>query len=176
MRSLSLNLARGLLCGAAPSLGSIISSLWRSIPLVFSFDFRTDDPSDGGWLIGFNAAGTNVINVDDSSEVELRQFSGSRALCTVFQTSAGPSVQCADLVHGQRDFTAMAHILGRINSDFSATIRIKYNDGQQPDTVTIKTSAPTGAIQSPLGSTLWFGNINQSYGPHFFDNFSLTLK
>jgi hypothetical protein len=95
---------------------------------------------------------------------------------TLFQTSDGPSYQYTNPVNGQRYFTVQAKISGTINSDFSATIKIKYNDGLTPDTVTIKTPAPVGAIQSPLGSILWFGNVNASYGPDFFDNFSLTLE
>jgi len=162
--------------GETEVAGGIERTLVVTFPLVFSFDFSTNDPPDGGWLIGLNAKGANVLIADDTSEVRLFQNEGSAGVCTVFQTSSGPSYQCANPVMGQRNFTAKAHISGTLNPDFSATIKIKFNDGQKPDTVTIKTSAPTGAIQSPGGSILWFGNANASYGPDFFDNFSLTLK
>jgi len=156
--------------------GGVERTLLVTFPLSFSFDFSTADPSNGGWTIHFNAAGANVAVVSDTSEIGLWQFEGSTGVCTVFQTSSGPSYQCASKVKGQRLFNARAHISGTINSDFSAMIHIKYNDGLIPDAVTIKTLAPVGAIQSPVGSVLWFGNIDENYGPHFFDNFSLTLK
>jgi hypothetical protein len=162
--------------GETDVAGGIDRTLDVTFPLVFSFDFSTDDPSDGGWLLGCNAAGTNVVNADDTSEVELRQYNGSSGVYTLFQTSGGPSYQYTNPVNGQRYFTAQAKISGTINSDFSATIKIKYNDGLTPDIVTIKTPAPVGAIQSPSGSILWFGNTNASYGPDLFDNFSLTLE
>jgi hypothetical protein len=156
--------------------GGIERTLDVTFPLSFSFDFSTDTPSDGGWLMGFNAAGANVLIADNTSEIAIFQNQGHAGVCTLFQTSGGPSYQCANPVTGQRDFTAQALISGTINSDFSATITIKYNDGLIPATVRIKTSAPTTAIQSPVGSVVWVGNTNMSYGPHFFDNLSLTLK
>jgi hypothetical protein len=143
--------------------------------LSFSFDFRTDAPSDGGWWVAFNASSTFGTLAGDTAELVLYQFSGSRQVCTYFQTSSGPMEQCFNLVKGQRDFTATAHITGTVNADFSAKITIKYNDGLTPSTVTIKTTAPVGAIQNPLGDIFFFGNSNATYGPHFFDNFSLTL-
>jgi hypothetical protein len=156
--------------------GGIERTFVTTFPLGFSFDFSTDDPVYGGWLVGFNAAGANVLVAEDTSEVELRQSTGSTAVCTVYQTSTGPSYQCANTVSGQRDFTAKADIAAIINADFSAVVRIEYNDGEQPNEVTIKTSAPAGAILTPVGSVLWLGNVSESYGPHFFDNFLLGLN
>ena len=39
--------------------GGIERTLDVTFPLSFSFDFSTSAPSDGGWLIGFNAAGAD---------------------------------------------------------------------------------------------------------------------
>jgi hypothetical protein len=154
--------------------GGIKRTLDVTFPLSFSFDFSTSAPSDGGWLIGFNAAGAD--SGANASEVALLQPSGSREACTVFQTTSGRVQQCFGPVSGQRDYTAKAHISGTLKSDFSATIMIKYNDGLTPATVTIKMTAPVGALQNPMGSIFFFGNENATFGPHFFDNFSLTLK
>lgn len=157
--------------------GGITRTLDVTFPVTFAFDFSTTSPSDGGWEIGINAANADGgLIVNDTAEVRLVQFAGSREICTDFQTSSGPTFQCGVPKTGQRDFTATAHISGTINSDLSSTVTIKYNDGLSPASVTIKSTAPAGAIQSPLGSVLYFGNSNATFGPHTFDNFSLTLK
>jgi len=156
--------------------GGIARTLRVPFPIAFSFDFSTNTPLDGGWLVGFNALAENIIVAEDTSEIELRQASGSRALCTVFQTAEGPSEECAKPVDGQRDYTAMAHITGLIKDDFSALVKIRYNDGQIPAVVTIRTNAPVDAVKEPEGSIFWFGNMNESTGPHFFDNISLISK
>jgi hypothetical protein len=162
--------------GQVDVAGGIARNLDVTFPLSFSFDFSTNTPSDGGWSIGFNAKSPAVAIANVTSEIQLFQNNGSTAVCAVFQTSGGPSFQCGNTSNGQRDFTAKAHVSGTLNSDFSAAITIKYNDGLSPAAVTLKVAAPVGAIKSPLGSVLFFGNVNMSNGPHFFDNFSLTLK
>jgi hypothetical protein len=154
--------------------GGIERALTVTFPLSFSFDFSTDAPADGGWLIGFNASSAD--SGDNAAEVGMLQPSGSREACTIFQTTSGRMQQCFGPVHGQRDFTAKAHISGTLNSDFSGKVMIKYNDGLTPASVTIKMTAPAGAIQNPLGSLFFFGNENATLGPHFFDNFSLSLN
>jgi hypothetical protein len=156
--------------------GGITRTLDVTFPLNFSFDFSTSAPTDGGWLIGFNAAGTVVVTAGETSEFELRQYRGSTGLCNIFQTSSGATGQCGNPKTGQRDFTATAHIFGTINADFSAAATITYNDGLTPPTITLRIAAPVGAIQNPMGSVFFFGNANATAGPHFFDNFSLTLK
>jgi hypothetical protein len=157
--------------------GGIQRKLNVTFPLMFSFDFSTAAPSDGGWQVTFNASTANGGRLSNyTGEIGVYQFSGSREVCTKFQTSSGPVSQCVNLVNGQRDFTAVAHISGTVNCDFSMTIKAKYNDGLLPAVVTIKTPAPVGAIQTSQGQTLFFGNINETYGPDFFDNFSLTLE
>src|SRR5712671_4322511 len=162
--------------GASDVAGGISRTLDITFPVSFSFDFSTNTPSDGGWLIAVNAVSAVELPSQFNGEVELLQYSGSTALCTVVQTSSGPLFQCYSTVNGQRDFTAKAHISGTIKSDFSATVTLKYNDGLLPASVTLKATAPVGAIQSPGGSIFFFGNSNATYGPHFFDNFTLTLK
>jgi hypothetical protein len=156
--------------------GGIERTLDVTFPLQFAFDFRTDSPSDGGWLIGFNALNTNQPTGDSSTvEGALVQFAGSREICTAYQTLIGPAFQCFGPVSGQRDFTATAHITGLMRPDFSAVVMIKYNDGQMPPSVTLRLPAPAGALQQPVGSIFFFGNSNASLGPHFFDNFQLSL-
>jgi hypothetical protein len=153
--------------------GGIQRNLDVTFPLKFSFNFSTAAPSDGGFIIGFNAP-----TGDDSetgSEFGIFQDSGSREICVFFQTSGGPSRQCTGPVSGQRDYTATALISGTVNADFSTKITIKYNDGNSPAMVTVKTPTPAGALASPLGSVFYFGNTNETYGPHYFDNFKLSL-
>jgi hypothetical protein len=162
--------------GASDVAGGIARTLDVTFPLSFSFDFSTSAPSDGGWGISFNAANTVWSLSSETTEIRLLQYSGSRAICTEFQTSTGPSLACGSTKTGQRDFTATAHVSGTINPDFSATVTVKYNDGLLPASTAFKTTAPVGAIQSPLGSIFFFGNSNATHGPHFFDNFTLTLK
>jgi hypothetical protein len=77
---------------------------------------------------------------------------------------------------GQLDFTATAHITGTVYANFAAMVTLTYNDGLSPAQVTQMAPAPAGAILTSLGSVFDFGNSNQTYGPHTFDNFSLTLK
>ena len=153
--------------------GGIGRALGVTFPLGFTFDFSTDTPSDGGWQVVFNAATAGQF---PNGEFGLFQYNGAGALCASIQNSNGSSVQCGETVSGQRDFTAQAHISGTVNSDFSSKITVEYNDGLTPNRVTLKTPTPVGAIQTPLGSVFCFGNSNASYGPHFFDNFSLVLK
>jgi hypothetical protein len=155
--------------------GGIQRNLDVTFPLNFSFDFRTDAPSDGGWLIAANAANTDITEATFTGEVMLYQFNGARALCVQFQTNNGVSQECGSTVSGQRYFTAQALISGTLNADFSATVKIKYNDGQLPATVTLRVAAPRGALQTPMGNIFYFGNSNETYGPHFFDNFALSL-
>src|ERR1700676_4434338 len=68
--------------------GGIQRTLDVTFPLSFSFDFSTNaDPSDGGWLIGFNAATTaSPLGTSNTTEVALVQYAGSREVCTAFQT------------------------------------------------------------------------------------------
>jgi len=155
--------------------GGIQRTLDVTFPLRFSFDFSTAAPNDGGWLIGFNAVGTTIYGGADISEVRLVQNNGATSVCMVFQTTSGPSSNCSNTVSGQRTFTAKAHVSVSLGSDFSATIVIKYNDGLSPSQVVLKAPAPVGAIQKPQGSILFLGNANMTYGPHFFDNFMLSL-
>lgn len=162
--------------GQANVAGGIQRTLDVTFPLSFSFDFSTNTPSDGGWLIAFNAASAVAQSTQFNGEVLLLQYRGGAALCTDVQTSSGPLFQCYNTVSGQRDFTAKAHISGTLNPDFSAMVTIKYNDGLSPASVTLKATAPVGAIQQPTGSIFFFGNSNATNGPHFFDNFSVTLK
>jgi len=163
--------------GETSVAGGIQRTLDVTFPLSFSFDFNTAAPSDGGWQISFNAAtAEGGILALYTGEVGFYEESGSRQVCTEFQTSSGPMAQCANLVKGQRDFTAEAHISGTVNLDFSATIKIKYNDGLKPASVAVNVAAPAGAIQNPQGSILFFGNINATTGPHSFDNLLLSLN
>jgi hypothetical protein len=156
--------------------GGIQRILDVTFPLTFSFDFSTAAPADGGWLIGFNAIGTTIYGGADMSEVRLFQNNGGTAVCTFFQTVSGPSTLCGNTVSGQRIFTAKAHVSVTLRSDFSVTVVIKYNDGLLPAQVVLKTPAPVGAIQTPQGNVLFLGNANMTYGPHFFDNFVLSLN
>ena len=156
--------------------GGIQRTLVVTFPLTFSFDFSTAAPADGGWLVGFNAVGTIIYGGADLSEVRLFQNNGGTGVCTAFQTASGPTFQCSNTVKGQRTFTAKAHVSVTLRSDFSANITIKYNDGLLPAAVVIKTTAPVGAIQMPQGSLLFLGNTNMTYGPHYFDNFVLSLN
>jgi len=156
--------------------GGIARSLDVTFPLKFSFDFRTDAPPNGGWEVGFNAATANAQGPSDTSEFGVEQASGRRGVCVFFQTSTGPSSQCFATVSGQRDYNATAHISAVVNADFSTKVTIRYNDGQLPAVVTIKTAAPVSALTSPQGDLLLLGNISEDYGPHFFDNFVLTLN
>lgn len=161
--------------GDAYIAGGIVRTLDVTFPATFSYDFSTATPSDGGWSITFNASGANWLPTD-AFELRVLQFSGSQPLCADYQTASGPMESCSKQKTGQRDYTAKAHIAGTINADFSTTVTVTYNDGLTPASIVLKTSAPAGAIQTPLGSVFYFGNANDSYGPHYFDNFSLTLK
>jgi hypothetical protein len=162
--------------GETSVAGGIARTLDVTFPAKFAFDFSTSAPADGGWEIVFNASGTDGgIDANFTGEVMLYQFSGSRAVCTLFQTASGPVTQCASLKTGQRDFMAQAHISGTVNPDLSAKVTIRYNDGLTPTSTTINTAAPAGAIVAPVGSIFFFGNRNATFGPHVFDNFSLTL-
>jgi len=163
--------------GETSVAGGVQRTLDVTFPLSFSFDFSTTAPSDGGWQINFNAAtAEGGVSALYTGEVGFYQESGSRQVCTEFQTSSGPMAQCANLVKGQRDFTTQAHISGTVNPDFSAAIKIRYNDGLKPASVTVNMAAAAGAIQNPQGSILFFGNINATTGPHSFDNFLLSLN
>ena len=155
--------------------GGVQRNLNVTFPLVFSFNFSTAAPPDGGWVVGFNAAAEGFDVSNDTSEIIVYQFSGSRQVCTEYQATVGPTSQCASLVRGQRDFTAQASIACQLNADFSATVKIKYNDGLKPATSTINVPAPSGAVQTPLGDVLFLGNINATFGPDYFDNFKLSL-
>jgi len=162
--------------GQFDTAGGIARTLDTTFPATFAFDFSTATPSDGGWSVSFNAADTTWDGNIETAEIRLMQFSGSQGICVAYQTSDGPVSKCGNPKTGQRDFTALAHITGTVNADFSTTVTITYNDGLTPKSVTLKSSAPVGAIQTSLGSVFSFGNSNESYGPHTFDNFSLTLK
>jgi hypothetical protein len=155
--------------------GGIQRSLDTTFPLKFSFDFSTSSPSDGGYQNGFNAATANVVGSANTSEFAVFQFSGARAVCVFFQTSTGPTSQCAGIVHGQRDYTARAVIVGVVNADFSTKVTIKYNDGMSPVRVTVRVPAPSGVLPTSQGSVLTLGNTNASGGPHVFDTFQLSL-
>jgi len=162
--------------GQFDTAGGIARTLDTTFPASFAFDFSTATPSDGGWSISFNAADTTWDGNFETAEVRLMQFSGSQGICLAYQTAEGPVSKCGSPKTGQRDFTATAHITGTVYANFAAMVTITYNDGLSPAQVTLTAPAPAGAIVNPLGSIFYFGNSNQSYGPHTFDNFSLTLK
>jgi hypothetical protein len=161
--------------GQTSVAGGISRTLDVTFPAKFAFDFSTSAPPDGGWEIALNASSTNGGDANFTGEVMVYQFSGSRAVCILFQTASGPVSQCANVKNGQRDFTGQANISGIVNPDLSVKVTIHYNDGLTPTTTTINMAAPAGAIVAPVGSILFFGNRNATFGPHVFDNFSLTL-
>ena len=155
--------------------GGIERKLDVTFPLTFTFDFSTAAPSDGGWQIGFNSASAFTVGAQNTSEFGVFQNNGGVAVCVFFQTTSGEADECAPVNANQRQFTATAHISGTVNADLSTTITIKYNDGVKPNAVHVTTPPPTGAIVVPQGSILMLGNPNATSGPHFFDNFKLTL-
>jgi hypothetical protein len=155
--------------------GGVARKLAVTFPLKFSFDFSTDSPPNGGWQIGFNAAASQKIPLR-TSEFGVQQLSGRRGICLFFQTTNGPALECAQVVSGQRDYTARAHISAVVNDDWSVKIAIKYNDGLGPDTVLVQTPRAETALTSPLGNLLLLGSLSEDYGPHYFDNFMLSLN
>jgi len=150
--------------------GGVARQLPVTFPLTFSFDFRTDAPSDGGWAIGFNAATAGFVA--STAEFTLFQYAGSRFLGYEYQTSTGLQIAEIPVVNGQEDYqsSALAHISGTVNADLSASVTITYADGTR---VSLQTPAPTGAEIAPRGSFLVLGNSNATYGPHFFANFNI---
>jgi hypothetical protein len=169
--------------------GGIFRTLPVSLPVQFSFDFRTDSninedcgsPSfnDGGWRITLNAA-PSASPMDSVAQVKFEQWAGSRHTVRRYITNTsttdqtGMAEDVALAVPGQRDFTENpSHIEGIIYSDLSAEFAIHYNDGQSPDPVVISFGPASGAIDYQPGSLLMISNSNCSSGPHYIDNFTI---
>jgi hypothetical protein len=161
--------------GSPNVAGGVKRTLAVTLPVRFSFDFRTSSPTDGGWLIGFNAANNTACGllVTCSVEFALLHYNGGRGLVYVYQTATGPQEASVPIVAGQELYQAdaLSHIDGVLNADLSSSTTITYPDSSK---VTIATPSPAGAIINAQGSQLVLGNTNAIYGPHYFDNFQLT--
>ena len=158
--------------GTTGYAGGVGRSLPVTFPLKFSFDFRTDSPSDGGWIIGFNCESVEVPNSGQKTEFALFNYAGSRFLAYQYQTSNGLKVVTLPVVAGQENYdsTTLAHISGTVNADLSASVNIVYADATQ---VSFSIPTPADAVIAAPGSFLVLGNSNASYGPHYFDNFTV---
>ena len=152
--------------------GGVARPIPVAFPIMFSFDFRTDAPGDGGWSIGFNAelADNPVCCAQHSNpEYALSQYNGGAQLSYTYRNSSGTQFVQVPLVAGQEQYqsAALSHISGTVNADLSSVVTITYPDAAH---VTISLPAPPDAIISPQGPWLSLGNSNATYGPHFLDN------
>jgi len=166
--------------------GGIFRKLPLTFPVAFSFDFRTASPAsqcwsypfnDGGWVIGFNLPDSSIpSNFGGIGPAQLYVFhySGQRNITRGYWD--GTRMVQEPVLDGPvgnlRDYRAgnFARIDGIVNADLSVTVTIHYNDGINPDPVTVNLSALPSAANVPLGSDFQLSNANCSTGPHFFDN------
>jgi hypothetical protein len=157
-------------CGQPNVAGGIARTLAATFPLMFSFDFRTEAPDDGGWMIVFNAA---TPGSTPDVQFSLGQYSGSRPLFYVYRTSTGHEFISVPLPAGAQNYQSAgsAHISGIVNADFSSTVIITYANGSTVEAFT--PALPSNAILTPAGAILTLGNSNATFGPHYFDNFVL---
>lgn len=158
--------------------GGIFRTFPVVFPVTFSFDFRTNAPSDGGWDITLNSASPSPLFPQVNADAELGIFmvTGSSSLGLDYQTSSGFGSESIPVVAGQRNFQSdiLAGVSGVINPDLSGTITLDYLDGVTPDPISITFGTPAGALLIPQGTFLALGNANASFGPDFFDNFQIT--
>ncbi len=154
--------------------GGIFRTLPLVFPVTFSFDFRTFNSGDGGWLAAVNNAPMTTISGTpgfSNAQMMFFQYAGTRNLSRGYNTASGMVYESAALQPGQRNFQSSqtAQISGTINVDLSSTITVRYHDGLIPDSTTV-TFGPVAGLPPPLGSLFILGNSNASNGPHLFDN------
>jgi len=151
--------------------GGVYRSFPVTLPVKFSFDFRSESPHPscdinntlpgGGWLIAFNAPGAGYAG----AQIEFFQYYGSQPVVRQYQTSAG--VFADSLPSASPDFgPAFVHISGTVNADLSATLTIgsvTYNFGPAPN-----------PLATAAGSNLVLSNSSCGGGPFFFDNLSVV--
>jgi hypothetical protein len=151
--------------------GGVFRSFPVTLPVQFSFDFRSESPHPscdvgnnlpgGGWLIAFNTPGEGFAG----AQIEFLQFYGSQFVLRHYQTSTG--IFEDTLPSASPDFgPTFVHISGVINKDLSATLTIGsavYNFGPVANPLTAST-----------GFNLVLSNSSCGGGPFFFDNLLVT--
>lgn len=160
--------------GAADLEGGIYRTLPITLPVTFSFQFRTDVPTDGGWDLKLNAAPvTSASQLDpDLAQIRFLHYRGSVDIAEYYANRSGGSGNANANAPAQRDFgpSGLATITGQVNADLSSVITIAYNDGLLPSTAVYSFAAPTDAAVQPTGTLFILSDSNASAGPHFFDN------
>lgn len=152
----------------------VAGGIWMNkavtLPVTFSFSFRTTSPSDGAWQIGFNSPTAN--NVAEAQVLFYQACCGSSFVNRVWMTAGGQQSDSGTTTGTLEDFETadFARIEGILYPDLSASISIWYASGNSATTVF---TAPGDGI-GPQGSILYLGNSNASFGPHYFDDFSLA--
>lgn len=152
--------------------GGIFRPFSATLPLKFSFDYRSESPHascdinnnlpGGGWLIAFNAPGAGYAG----SQIEFIQFYGSQSIIRQYQTTQGLFSDTVPSI--SPDFgSVFTHISGTVNADLSATLTIGSDTYNFPP------------VNSPLapasGSNLVLTNSSCGGGPYFFDNLALDV-
>jgi hypothetical protein len=167
-----------LTLGANALEGGIYRDLPVTLPVSFSFQFRTGQPPLGGWDIRLNAAPvTDATQLDpDRAQVRFLQYQGSGGIDEIYTNASGGQSDQNAFAAGARDYgtSVLTTISGTVNADLSATITVTYMDGILPDTIVYVFPAPAGIASSPPGSLFILSNSSAFTGPHFFDNVSIT--
>src|SRR4029077_2196071 len=152
--------------------GGIFRSFPATLPLKFSFDYRSESPHascdinnnlpGGGWLIAFNTPGAGYAG----SQIEFIQFYGSQSIIRQYPTAPGIFSDTVPSV--SPDFgPVFTNISGTVNTDLSATITI--------GSVTYNFPPINGASTPAPGSNLVLSNGSCGGGPYFFDNLVVNV-
>jgi hypothetical protein len=178
---------------AMPGVDRYASGIFRPLgnflifPVVFSYDFRTDDPG-GGWTFALNVKNPTSMPPPSSylpyppytpAQVGFFQASGTSvvqrvyrtAIAPFFGTDVQPAVVGPDAGIPRPYGTEFAKIGARIEPDLSATIIIDYNDGGPA--VRFVFPPAIGAHPMPSGNVLTAGSSAgplKTDGHYFFDN------
>jgi hypothetical protein len=195
----NINLVDGELLthGYPNQAGGVFRSMPVTFPITFSFNFRSpltvnDNQctpqtlyNEAGWLIVFNAKTASSLPPyppNTPAQIMFYQYAGSRNIGRAYLTQNGMVFDSApnspEPIANQRDYriTPASHIGGTINNDLSATITIRYNDGQTPDPIIISFGPAAEAVSTPPGTIFVLGNSSCNTGSQMFDNLLVKQK
>ncbi len=181
--------------GSYGHAGGVFRQLPVGFPVAFSFDYRTPltgadnvcSPTtsrhEGAWTFALNmrTAGPGPLYQQAiyGSQMVFAYNNPLSYLARLYWTTAGALVEeYATPVEGRPTpgqvlANPPMNVEGLLRSDLSATLTLRFNDGQLPDPVIYEFPPVPEGIRAAQGDYLALGNGSCNPGLHIFDNFRI---
>jgi hypothetical protein len=170
-----------------PGVDRYAAGIWRPLaapavfPVVFSYEFRTDDPG-GGWMLAVNVEPSSSSGPRlpyppySTAQIAFFQAAGLSEVSRLYRATSGPGFgfDSQHAVDGNQrayriDQSANVHLV--ILPDLTATITIDYHDGDAPAVFIFPPAV--NAHSQPPGNILTVGTSAGALfgrGHYFFDD------